>query len=800
MNEKIKELDLDTINRLLTEAGIFYPKFLDPQSTLASKEEDNGKTRFQYLGELTRLTGIEDASGAIQTLREEQKSRIQAPEQPIQTTPSQETLERSGEVLARQREKEAAARQVAQKQNEIFLKSVTQPKPVQIPPEQGKKLQEAITLAKTNPPDFIKQFVDEARKEENIPEGFTPEAVAYIAPFIAVEVVTKLEAFTQEEVVVEVVPPYNPAGVLAALANPELTVLKNAFPEAAEREKVAQDFAFSGAVAAAQYDLVGKIVSKVYGQEVFVSLYGAPEITTFSVSNNPEGAIKVDLNEAVKTASEIKTSKEKRQQGLRVSQNPVRYLQQEWGNSINLQPNFVPLKNFLSSLGNEFFPKEGNFSYSGNINDLPTFQAYQIAHLGTIGQTVSVLDWDLNKLNNTINIPLPTLGLSTEGVTLGIGPFQKIISGPGINTAIKKVSTTLAGKVGKTLAVQGAAQTVGATAGGVAGTLAGIFATPLGGILVGAIVNFATKAISWLSRKIKEHPKNFAIGSLVALLGGIFIGSIPLMVVGGLALGATTLAGSGLASLQSAALGLAGLFGIAMKTALTEIAKPLLISFLSLPVLVALIMFIINSGAYIVPQGSLFGLSTEVDVRGSCPLTGDHFISTSSLNGSIGHGGSIYWGNTPVADRYAIPIYAQFPPSSSHPNGCSGSTCLYYGFATDVNPTTTNPNAVVIAPANFCDTSDNCVTSWVVSQIIPHPYGWGTGVILRSAGGPGPTYQMYLAHLDSNTVATNTLLEEGATLPTGTVLAPLSKNLDKPHVHIELNVNGIPVRPDFLCQ
>ena len=165
-------------------------------------------------------------------------------------------------------------------------------------------------------------------------------------------------------------------------------------------------------------------------------------------------------------------------------------------------------------------------------------------------------------------------------------------------------------------------------------------------------------------------------------------------------------------------------------------------------------------------------------------MTDPYTITMGSLNGNTGHGSSAYWGG--LTPSYSIPIQGMYPA------GCGGRDCPYYGFATDVAPTAANTNPVVIAP-RICEDPSNCQDlNWTLVSRIVHPYGWGTGYILR-ANGNGHTWQIYLAHLDNSSSVSSSITS-------GTVLGTLAQNLSNPHVHIELNIDGVPVRPDFLCQ
>ena len=174
----------------------------------------------------------------------------------------------------------------------------------------------------------------------------------------------------------------------------------------------------------------------------------------------------------------------------------------------------------------------------------------------------------------------------------------------------------------------------------------------------------------------------------------------------------------------------------------------------------------------------------------SCPILGG-IITTPSYEGAAerGHGSNSYWGG-PAGEAcgFDIPAFSGcLGPNSSadtdNNNVCKNqaSTCAYYGFAADVVG-----QQVVQLPSLFGKT-----LNWNYQNRVSIKKGsWGYGYTFTADDG-NTTYSLYLGHLNLTTPPNQ--------LASGSVVGSLYQGLSSPHVHIELQINGQWVRPDFLC-
>lgn len=239
---------------------------------------------------------------------------------------------------------------------------------------------------------------------------------------------------------------------------------------------------------------------------------------------------------------------------------------------------------------------------------------------------------------------------------------------------------------------------------------------------------------------------------------------------------------------------------------------------------VAVIFFVINASGYLVPPnqygsvqsgsggGNIGPINQGQIISGSCPLTGSYYISSGSYNpqNETGHGSNAYWGGGNC--NYSIPIppiypSCRYPDISIGPNNNCATIngCPFYGYAIDVNPIGGGYPSVVLPI--LCTPDDDCnPLSWratgsfficsglsvdTPSQCTKDKWGWGTTF---TSVGNGHTWKLYLAHT-SKKITPGTILESGESI--GNLSTDLTYNQ---HIHIEVSIDGEPVRPDALCQ
>lgn len=208
------------------------------------------------------------------------------------------------------------------------------------------------------------------------------------------------------------------------------------------------------------------------------------------------------------------------------------------------------------------------------------------------------------------------------GKTLGIDFIGN--AGKAATTAAVEASTTVGAETVAAGVGVAAGAEVGAGAGVAAGAAVGQTAIPIPGVgaAIGAFLGFVagalgTTALSWLSDKYQKN-KEMIIAIPVAGIVTVFAGPLAGFASGLGTYGIASYLGGGFPPAVSGFLsntvaffkGLTGVF-------LGEIAIPIISILLGVPVVIAFILFIINSGAYVVPPSIplLVGQNEFIDVK-----------------------------------------------------------------------------------------------------------------------------------------------------------------------------------------
>lgn len=337
-----------------------------------------------------------------------------------------------------------------------------------------------------------------------------------------------------------------------------------------------------------------------------------------------------------------------------------------------------------------------------------------------------------------------------------------------------------------------------------AGAIASIAGTPIVGVIVSAAISSLQKAASWIKRKLKKLDKKeifFYIALPLMLLGGIFPGAFgSIAQLGGVALGVGTI-GSALPTIVKF------LKSLSTNVLAPSLTKPIISTLIGVPIAVAIIIFFINTGAYLVPPGErAFGsgsVPSGISIEGSCPIP-NGVISCGSLGSGSSvtgceHGSNSYWAGlesigTPKCS-WGLPSSDGRRCSTSQIPGnvcySSKSQCPDYGAALDVTYPGLNGAVCAADPQNYIayfPRIDGQDLEWTFVTSLTGCSG-ECGIYRASSG--SDAYEIYVTHLQS-------IVRSGSSgEPIGFIYCYLDTG---PHLHIELKINGTYVQPDSLCQ
>lgn len=187
----------------------------------------------------------------------------------------------------------------------------------------------------------------------------------------------------------------------------------------------------------------------------------------------------------------------------------------------------------------------------------------------------------------------------------GLSDVQGVAGGlakMGLRKIGKKVVGKVAAKVATKVGIK-AAMTAAGTA----------IPIPIIGNVVGWIAGEVISRINW--KNVKKYSA-YIVASVTALIALPFVGLGAALGIGtAVGFGSLVLgAGAGNLTLAGIGGGIVNFFGALGTAVLGSVAIPVLGTLLAFPILVAIILFIINSGAYIVPPGTSLGTGSTADI------------------------------------------------------------------------------------------------------------------------------------------------------------------------------------------
>lgn len=219
-----------------------------------------------------------------------------------------------------------------------------------------------------------------------------------------------------------------------------------------------------------------------------------------------------------------------------------------------------------------------------------------------------------------------TLAETPAAINTGVTGMTTVVA-QGAKTSLKTIAANALVKIAPGLAAKlgiGAAAGVaaGTATGAGSGFLAGLWSGP--GALVTAIIGALVGLIKALWPKIKEFFNTYGVGIGAVLLGGGFIYGSPILI----SMGAPILVFSvpAVGGLKAAVGKLGSFLKFVLAALIIHIGKPVIITLVSIPIVIAFILLVINSGAYITPPGSHTG---TIDIE--CNATGADLSAESAV-------------------------------------------------------------------------------------------------------------------------------------------------------------------------
>lgn len=814
--------------------------------------------------------------------KEKELKKAALQEEPAKTIPVQEEAQEPAKKIEETTEKEAIETKAAAtvpnlpQETVVFVKAKEETKPIELSTKEARVLRKNIALATRDPVKFSNkatQAILKNRRVKEITKETPPEVKKVVARAMAVDLTCKLYSLgkqiagkkdkEKEKTLSVLAPPTNPVWVLSAISDPANPELAKIVKDEEVRKVLIRSAKEVGIEAESFKELAKAYLTPILGEKITNSLYGLDQKVGYELSQiRLPGFSPVYLNNILALYSQQSEAWKDLKEGVgklpdrffKLASDSFDFILKNLGEKEKLVGLFSRVKNLFSgfklelSQGNIYTASQGFLKGLGtegldllkgrllsffNFQNIPfsSFlpQSLQFTNLfGAQGFAISAP-------GEIAAITSETLVASTvgEGTTMLAAATTEVATGLVAETATGALAAG-----GTAVAGEAVATGVGVAAGSAGGAAVGQAALPflpLIGAAIGAILGWLLGKLKDIFSWLKRHKDDLAPvlfgGAMIGgvAVGGIFGGALALGGLLGLA-GSLAAKAGGLGSVAASAAG----YGQAIMTGVTSVVVPAIgipaiIAIIATPIVVAVILFIINSGAYIVPPGDTIPTFNQGGIAaGNCPLVGPTKISMASYDpyAETGHGSNAYWPRS-IQCSYSIPInamggcYGPSEPPGSQNNVCKDpispedkplSTCPYYGLAVDVKPQDQASFPDVVLPA-LCDAgSASCPSmNWTIEQGWFNCGGgsksspaectgehWGWGVVFTSDDN-GHRWKLYLNHIDP---ASNikTPITPGGSFPSGAVVGKITQDLaPSSHTHIELNVDGVPVKPDFLC-
>ncbi len=380
---------------------------------------------------------------------------------------------------------------------------------------------------------------------------------------------------------------------------------------------------------------------------------------------------------------------------------------------------------------------------------------------------------------------------SSPGVTT-VSASGATTSGATTSAAAKTAVGTAA-KGAAQVATRAATQTAVSAAGAEAGAAVGSGVLPILGTIIGAVVGFVLGAVVGNWSKVKHDAQEGLLATFA--LGATLFHSTATFTIGAF----------------TAILAAIGSVAVASVGAIVVIA-------LATPIVIAFFLYIITNSAYIVPPSSMVfvpggggGGGGGFENRSSCPLA-DGYIGTFSYNpaSETGHGSNQYWNvpntvcnttnacflNIPANGNSKGPIgssaaanccYQLFNCSNPSSPGCTP----FYGYAIDIY---SRAGSAAYNPVYF-PLINGKITTWNYTGGVAMPPNRGKAYLYTTTDpDTGTRYDVVFMHLIA-------LASPPSGLQSGQSWAQVyPATIFRPHVHLELQINGVYVKPEgYFC-
>lgn len=611
------ELSKEIVDFLYNGCAVFFPdQFYPEDQKIAPAVFYSGQNKETFEQKLLEVTQAKNIQDAIQIVRG-WKITVDRGEKVTSTVPTnieelvasyeksqeeQETpksVEKARESIAKAQEKKQATtkRESQQKEAKEQVEVKIEDTKVNTPeinlyspqPQRtitlNKEQQEIVKLAHQDPQKFanqLKERIIETSKlnPKNPLETESAEIVAKTFALKLLNIDPKDPKITIDS---------SPFETLAFFANPKNEELAKIIPDAKAREEISRISLEALYSLEKDSTIATNFVNQAFGQD-WSPFFIPPQIRKLEAAPEgkiPEGGINVNLTEFLEQVVSFQTLEKQIKNAI---------LDEKTYNQLS-KPEKARLETEIKKVAGKVSSATRAFSFitgkklpppQGQVVTVSTgWLETQLATIGVSTQRLSLPEISLN----FDNFSSPNI-LSSPIFKIAFDKFiNKIPAVAKLNTAISGMTAKLGSKVATKIAAKAAATKLGAA-------LAANIIPAIGQVISAVTALLSLKDLASLIKvwlKKNQDKLTFIVAGI--LVGAFALTGAPLYLV----------AGVGVISVSRAAsIGafLGGLFFALTNIVLASLVIPMLIVFIGIPILVAIILFIINSGAYVYPPST----------------------------------------------------------------------------------------------------------------------------------------------------------------------------------------------------
>lgn len=497
-----------------------------------------------------------------------------------------------------------------EEQEEVFIEPIQKPEPIILTPEEKQALDELIEKAENNPSQLTYEITANvlAKTPAEIKSSIPRNQLEIAAQVVAVEAVKRLREIGNEIKEGKApTAPENTASILASLAGSKDQELAKASQESALLSE-----AYINAKKALTYPVVGpRIGQALWGSDQAVSYKESQEETPGSTHRINIGQYLDSYKKFRDASKQIFAGFESGKPGQVFS-----FIKDSFNNYKRNLEWKIPTRSFIGDLWAVAFPKKVIPAAIQTSSYVPQESAYNLLAKRGIPLLISVQTARLIRAPSGLAFRVALTALGKDVVLKGAirATATRLTMGVGIKVGAKAL-TTLVVKEGVKKGITAVVTALGSIVP-IVGNIIGLIIGWIGGEI---IVKLGSMLITWIQKHKEDFFLILAAGMIGAgiVIGGLFGGGLVVLgTLGGLGALAAKAGGIGVAGNGIAGFGNSIMYGIT-SVALPAIGVPAIIALVATPAIIAIILFIINSGAFLVPPS--LGVGESLGPGGAYP-------------------------------------------------------------------------------------------------------------------------------------------------------------------------------------